>query len=67
MRADDFTNTPEDAADYHRLMAQDAGPDEPYGFAETRVPFCKVCQRGTKDYTCGPCERERWRAHADEH
>lgn len=22
------------------------------------TPYCSVCQRGTKDYVCGPCARE---------
>jgi hypothetical protein len=66
MREDKYTNTPEDAASYEQLRGCDAAIDQS-DFVHVRTPFCRVCQRGTKAYVCGPCERERWRAHVDEH
>lgn len=61
MREDKFTRTEADAAAYEAIRAHTDGP-EPSAFVEVPTPYCKACQRGTKDYLCGPCQRELWRA-----
>lgn len=53
----DNSRTEHDAAHFAAI----AGASEHVGGGfEVNVPtpYCSVCQRGTKDYVCGPCARE---------
>jgi hypothetical protein len=57
MREDTYTNTEADAVRHAATL----GRDEDFGGGvqpPVLTPYCRVCQRGTKDYVCGPCARE---------
>jgi hypothetical protein len=58
VKRDTYTRTEADAAAHANWLGrnEDFGAGEP--FVEIRTPYCSVCQRGTKDYVCGPCTRD---------
>jgi len=57
VREDDYTNTPEDAAEAARILGAHehigGGGDDGAGYDESRL--CTVCERGHGGHVCAWC------------